>query len=67
VQLAGFWRDGRYFLLFLDVLILVASLLVALEAVAAITRARKGPQPGAPEPGPDLKASAARSSTGAGR
>jgi carbon starvation protein len=50
VQLAGFWRDGRYFLVFLDLLILGASILVALEALAALNRARKGPQAGAPDP-----------------
>jgi carbon starvation protein len=50
VQLAGFWRDGRYFLVFLDLLILGASILVALEALAALNRARKGPQAGEPDP-----------------
>jgi carbon starvation protein len=48
VQLAGFWRDGRYFLVFLDVLVLVASALVVFEALAALNRARKGQRPGSP-------------------
>jgi carbon starvation protein len=65
VQLAGFWREERYLLVFMDALILVASILVALEALAALSRARKGPQAGAPAPG--MNPSAVRSSTEAGR
>ena len=40
IQLAGFWRSGDYLLAGLDALILVASILVALEAFAALRRAR---------------------------
>jgi carbon starvation protein len=41
IQLAGFWRSGNYFLVGLDVLILGASILVALEALSALGRARR--------------------------
>ena len=40
VQLVGFWEQGRYFLVFLDVLILVATIWVALESLGALKRAR---------------------------
>jgi carbon starvation protein len=52
IQLAQFWRNQQYFLVFMDVLILGATILVALEAVAALQKARKdGPSgPGSPSP-----------------
>jgi carbon starvation protein len=40
-QLRSFWEQGSYFLVFLDVVILGATILVALEAFAALQRARK--------------------------
>jgi carbon starvation protein len=40
VQLNGFWNSGDYFLVFMDALILAATILVALEAFAALKRAR---------------------------
>lgn len=40
VQLVGFWRDGNYFLVFMDALILIATIGVALEALSALNRAR---------------------------
>jgi carbon starvation protein len=46
VQLRAFWIAGSYFLVVLDVLILVAAVWVALEALAALQRARRdGPSP----------------------
>lgn len=42
VQLGTFWSDRSWLLLVLDVIILVASLWVAVEAVAAMNAARKG-------------------------
>ena len=44
IQLAEFWSTGNYFLVFLDGLILVAAILVALEAFAALRRVRGGPE-----------------------
>jgi carbon starvation protein len=41
IQLAGFWQGGQYFLVVLDLLILGASILVALEAMSAFGRARR--------------------------
>ncbi len=41
VQLAQFWRDGRYFLVFMDLVILVVTIWVALEALGALQRARR--------------------------
>jgi len=41
VQLAGFWRDGNYFLASMDALILGATIWVALESFASFRRARK--------------------------
>jgi carbon starvation protein len=41
IQLAAFWRASNYLLVFMDVLILGASILVALEAVAALGRTRR--------------------------
>jgi carbon starvation protein len=41
IQLGNFWRAENYLLVFMDLLILAASLLVLLEAVAAFGRARK--------------------------
>jgi len=49
VQLAGFWTRGEYFLVAVDVLILGAAMLVALESTAALRRAWSGSQPRAPE------------------
>jgi carbon starvation protein len=40
-QLMTFWEQGSYFLVFLDVVILGATILVALESFAALRRARK--------------------------
>ncbi len=42
VQLGTFWADRSWLLLVLDVIILIASLWVAVEAVAAMNAARKG-------------------------
>jgi carbon starvation protein len=42
VQLGTFWADRNWLLLVLDVIILIASLWVAVEAVAAMNAARKG-------------------------
>ncbi len=41
VQLAQFWGEGRYFLLAMDLLILVATIWVALESLAALRTARR--------------------------
>jgi carbon starvation protein len=41
IQLAAFWRASNYLLVFMDVVILGASILVALEAVAALGRTRR--------------------------
>lgn len=41
VQLAQFWRNGQYFLLAMDLLILVATIWVALESFRALGRARR--------------------------
>jgi len=41
IQLAGFWRAGNYLLVVMDLLILGASVLVALEALSALARARR--------------------------
>jgi carbon starvation protein len=48
VQLHAFWIAGSYFLVVLDVLILVAAVWVALEALAALQRARRDGPPPAP-------------------
>jgi carbon starvation protein len=45
IQLGGFWAAGNYFLALLDALILVAAILVALEAFAALRRVRREPVP----------------------
>lgn len=39
-QLRSFWEQGSYFLVFLDVVILFATIWVALESFAALQRAR---------------------------
>ncbi len=39
-----FWGQGRYFLVGLDVLILGATIWVALESLGALARARKEPK-----------------------
>jgi carbon starvation protein len=39
VQLAQFWQQGRYFLLVMDILILVATIWVALESLGALREA----------------------------
>jgi carbon starvation protein len=49
VQLRAFWIAGSYFLVALDVLILVAAVWVALEALAALQRTRRD-GPSAPTP-----------------
>ena len=41
IQLADFWQQGNYFLLGMDVLILIATVLVTLEALSALSRARR--------------------------
>ncbi|MFW5681000.1 MAG: carbon starvation protein A [Pseudomonadota bacterium] len=41
IQLWGFWEQGRYFLVALDLVILVAAILVILEALAAFNRERR--------------------------
>ena len=41
IQLRQFWTAGNYLLIVMDLLILVASILVALEGLSAIGRARK--------------------------
>jgi carbon starvation protein len=41
IQLAEFYRAGNWLLIGMDLLILGASILVALEAVAAFGRARR--------------------------
>ncbi|HUF27301.1 MAG TPA: carbon starvation protein A [Gemmatimonadaceae bacterium] len=40
VQLRGFWERSQYFLVFVDILILVATIWVALESLGALRRAR---------------------------
>lgn len=47
LELGEFWQNQQYFLLFVDLLILGATILVALEAISAFQRARRdgdGPQ-----------------------
>jgi carbon starvation protein len=41
IQLWGFWNAQNYFLIVLDLIILGAGILVALEAFAALGRARR--------------------------
>jgi carbon starvation protein len=41
IQLRGFWEADNYLLVVMDLLILAASILVALEAVSAVGRARR--------------------------
>lgn len=41
IQLVGFWNQGNMFLVFMDVLILVASIAVMLEALAAFRRVKR--------------------------
>jgi carbon starvation protein len=50
IQLRGFWNAGNYFLVFMNALILVAAILVALEAISVLLKTRReGPGgPGAP-------------------
>jgi carbon starvation protein len=48
VQLAGFWRDGRYFLVFTDLLILLVTIWASLEAIAALRRAKQERDAGTP-------------------
>ncbi|HSJ23753.1 MAG TPA: carbon starvation protein A [Longimicrobiales bacterium] len=47
VQLRGFWDAGRYVLVLMDVVILAATIWVALEALGALRRTGRG-GPGAP-------------------
>jgi carbon starvation protein len=51
VQLRGFWDAGRYVLVALDVVILAATIWVALEALAALRRTRREQQQ---RPDPEL-------------
>ena len=46
VQLRQFWEAGNYFLVFMDLLILVAAIWVGLESLGALRRAREGSSPG---------------------
>lgn len=41
IQLVGFWNQGNYFLVFMDVLILVATIAVMLESLAAFNRVKR--------------------------
>ena len=41
VQLVNFYNDGAWFLLFLDVVVLVAAILVALECTSTLMRLRR--------------------------
>ncbi len=41
IQLNGFWKSSNYLLVVMDLLILGASILVALEALSALGRARR--------------------------
>ena len=50
-QMATFWGQRDYLLLFMDVLILGATILVALEAFGALQRARNGDQGPPSQPG----------------
>jgi carbon starvation protein len=50
IQLAAFWRAGQYFLVFMDALILGATILVALEAISALRSARRTPTGRPPSP-----------------
>jgi carbon starvation protein len=50
IQLRQFWDAGNYFLVFMDVLILGATVLVALEAFSALRKARQGGGPPAASP-----------------
>jgi len=45
VQLGAFYRDQNWLLLFMDIIILLAALWVALEAGIAMSRGAKGPRP----------------------
>jgi carbon starvation protein len=51
VQLRGFWNTGRMFLVVMDVIILAATILVALESLAALRRTARANRetPAAPE------------------
>ena len=40
MQLRTFYNDGNYFLLFLDIVVLIAAILVSMECAAALKRAR---------------------------
>ena len=50
IQLADFWQQGDYFLLGMDVLILIATVLVTLEALSALGRARRQSRAAAASP-----------------
>ncbi len=50
VQLATFWQNGQYFLVFMDAVILFATIWVGLESLAALQRARRD-QGDPPAPG----------------
>lgn len=68
VQLRGFWERQAWFLLGLDLLILVATIAVALEALAALARARRNGASGPVSPPPGAGTPGSRSSgTGARR
>ncbi|APX93376.1 carbon starvation protein A [Halomonas sp. 1513] len=40
IQLRTFFNDGNYFLLFLDIVVLIAAIMVAMECAAALKRTR---------------------------
>ena len=42
LQLRTFYNDGNYFLLFLDIVVLIAAILVSMECAAALKRAAGG-------------------------
>jgi carbon starvation protein len=50
IQLVQFWQNQQYFLVFMDALILGATILVALEAIAALQKARREGPPAPTEP-----------------
>ncbi|MQA90000.1 MAG: carbon starvation protein A [Gemmatimonas sp.] len=62
IQLRGFYESGQYFLMVLDVLILGATIMVALEAISALQRTRRGGGPPAPTTKEPSPAETARSS-----
>lgn len=63
-QLRGFWSQGLYFLVVMDIVILVVAIWVALEAFGALVRARReGPQDESPTGNPEKVAVGGTGST----